>query len=70
MDKIHTDLFNDLEKSIVEHEKLLSQILLGKNGMSDNDYREKHRHLFIRMETFTSSFKTFKKVVFDYSKGL
>lgn len=70
LDKIHKDLFEDLEGSIVKHEKLLSKILKGQKGVSDNEYREKHRHIFLRMETFTSDFKNFKKIVFEYAKGL
>nr|WP_321227946.1 hypothetical protein [uncultured Psychroserpens sp.] len=70
LNKIHTDLFNDLRESIVEHEQLLSKIELGEKGLSDNDYREKHRHLLSRMNTFTNDFKSFKRIVFDYAKGL
>ncbi|MFT5754643.1 MAG: hypothetical protein ACI924_001881 [Flavobacterium sp.] len=70
IDKIHRDLFEDLEDSIIEHEQLLSRIEMAEKGLNDNDYREKHRHLFSRMNTFKNDFKTFKRIVFDYVKGL
>ncbi len=70
LDKIHNDLFEDLEDSIVEHEQLLSRIEQAEKGLSDNDYREKHRHILLRMNTFTNDFKTFKRIVFDYAKEL
>jgi len=70
LDKIHTDLFEDLEDRIIEHEKLLSRIQQKEKGISDNDYREKHRHIFSRMDTFTNDFKTFKSIVFEYAKRL
>jgi len=70
LDAIYSDLFEDLENSIVEHEQLLSRIEQSEKGLSDGDYREKHRHLLSRMNTFTDDFKTFKKIVFDYEKGL
>lgn len=47
LDKIHTDLFEDIEDSIVQHEKLLSEIEQGEKGLSDTIYREKHRHIFL-----------------------
>jgi len=70
LDAIYSDLFEDLENSIVEHEQLLSRIEQSEKGLSDGDYREKHRHLLSRMNTFTDDFKTFKKIVFDYEKCL
>jgi hypothetical protein len=70
IDKIHRDLFEDLEDSIIEHEQLLSRIEMAEKGLSDNDYREKHKHLFSRMNTFKNDFKTFKRIIFDYVKGL
>ena len=70
LDKIHTDLFEDIEDSIVQHEKLLSKIEQGEKGVSDTIYREKHHDIFLRMETFTREFKTFKGIVFEYAKGL
>jgi hypothetical protein len=70
LDKIHLDLFKDLEESIAAHERLLSRIEKGEKGLADGDYREKHRLIFSRMNTFTTDFKTFKRIVFDYAKGL
>ena len=70
LDKVHTDLFDDLEVSIVEHEQLLSRIELAEKGLSDDDYREKHHEISLRMADFTKEFKAFKRVVFDYTKKL
>jgi len=70
LNKIHSYLFEDLEYSIIEHEKLLSRIELAEKDLSDEDYREKHRVLLLRMNTFSNDFKTFKKIVFDYAKDL
>ena len=70
LNNIHTDLFEDVENSIIKHEKLLARIELAEKDLSDEDYREKHRVLLLRMNTFSNDFKTFKKIVFDYTKGL
>lgn len=68
LDKIHADLFKDMEDAILEHEHLLSRLVKGEKGLADADYRDKHRILTARMDTFTSDFKSFKKIVFDYLK--
>ena len=68
--KIHKDLFEDLEEAIIKHEQLLSRIELSEQGLSDNDYRKKHQEIGLRMNTFTKDFKTFKRIVFNYAKGL
>ncbi|NRS88456.1 hypothetical protein HNQ02_001370 [Flavobacterium sp. 7E] len=70
IDTIYNDLFQDLEQSIIEHEKLLSKIEKGDKGLSDNDYREKHQQILLRMNSFTKDFVKFKKMLFDYEKGL
>jgi hypothetical protein len=70
LDKIHVDLFEDLEDSIIEHEKLLSRIEQGEKGLSDAEYREKHHLILMRMNTFKLDFKVFKSIVFDYAKDL
>ena len=70
LNKIHKDLFEDLGDTIIKHEQLLSQIELGEKGISDYNYRDKHREILLRMNTFTKDFKTFKRIVFDYAKGL
>jgi gas vesicle protein len=68
--KIHKDLFEDLEDSIQEHEGLLSRIERKEKGLSDYDYREKHKRIKNRIAVFESDFKSFKKIVFDYVKPL
>jgi hypothetical protein len=70
LDKIHLDLFEDLEGDITDHESVLSRLIKGEKGLSDAIYREKHSQLTKRMNTFTDNFKTFKKIVFDYAKKL
>jgi hypothetical protein len=70
LDKIHADLFEAMEEDILEHEKLLSRLEKGERGLSDGDYREKHRILTARMDTFSDDFKNFKKVVFEFVKNL
>lgn len=68
LDRIHVDLFEAIEDDILEHEKLLSRLEKGEKGLADADYREKHRFLTARMDTFGNDFKTFKKVVFEFVK--
>ena len=70
LNKIHTNLFDNLEENIVKHEQLLSRIELAEKGLSDNDYREKHRNIKDRMTIFNNNFRTFKSVIFEYSKSL
>ena len=70
LDKIHLDLFEDLEESILKHEQLLSRIERAEKGLSDYDYREKHSKLKKRINVFETNFKAFKKIVFDYIKQL
>ena len=70
LDKIHKDLFEDLEDSIMKHERLLSRIELGEKGLSDGNFREEHREIKGRMTTFSKDFRAFKKIVFDYAKQL
>lgn len=70
LDKVHSDLFDDLKDSLVAHEQLLSKLDLGEKGLSDDDYRKKHQHLLSRISTFKNDFKTFKRIVFDYTKEL
>ena len=52
LDKIHQNLFDYLADDIVEHERLLSRLQKGEKGLSDGDYREKHRVLKNRMDLF------------------
>jgi len=70
LDKIHKDLFNDFEDDIMAHERVLSRLEKGEKGLSDGEYREKHRRLLGRMETFKTDFHQFKKIVFDYTKTI
>jgi len=70
LDKIHNDFFNDFEEEIMAHERMLSQLELGEKGLSDGEYRETHRRLLGRMETFKTDFNQFKRVVFNYAKKL
>jgi translation initiation factor 2 alpha subunit (eIF-2alpha) len=70
LEKIHGDIFTQLEEDIIEHEKLLAKLERNEKGLSDWDYREKHRRLKARMQTMMGDFKVFKKVVFDYVKNL
>jgi hypothetical protein len=68
LDKIHENLFDYLADDIIEHEQLLSRLHKGENGLSDWDYREKHRSLSESMNLFTSDFRELKKMVFAYAK--
>ncbi len=70
LDEVHAELFDYLADDIVAHEKLLSRLEKGEKGLADGDYRDKHRQLKKRMETFTSNFREFKNMVFGYSKKL
>lgn len=66
---IHENLFKNIEKSVLEHEKLLSRVLPGSSGLFNAIYREKHQKLYVRMLRFTDNFKSFKTLVFDYIKN-
>jgi len=70
LDSVHAELFDYLADDILAHEKLLSRLEKGEKGLADGDYRDKHRQLKKRMETFTSNFREFKKMVFGYAKKL
>lgn len=70
LDKIHENLFDYLEEDIKLHERFLSNLQKGQKGLSDWDYREKHRNLGERMDLFTRDFREFKKMVFGYAKKL
>ncbi|WP_272022977.1 hypothetical protein [Olleya namhaensis] len=70
LDKIHTDLFEDIEDDIIAHEKLLSRIEKAEKGLSDNLYREEHQKILNRIETFKTDFSQFKKIVFDFTKNI
>lgn len=70
LDKIHENLFDYLEDDIKQHERFLSRLQKNEKGLSDWDYREKHRSLGERMDLFTSDFREFKKMVFGYAKKI
>lgn len=70
LDKIHENLFDYLEDDIKQHERFLSRLIKGQKGLSDMDYREKHRKLGERIDLFTNDFREFKKMVFGYVKKL
>lgn len=70
LDKIHQNLYDYLADDIIEHERLLSRLEKGEKGLSDGDYREKHRALKKRMDLFTQDFKELKKMIFGYAKKL
>lgn len=70
LDKIHESLFDYLAADIVDHERLLSRLVRGEEGLSDKDYREKHATLKEQMDLFTNDFREFKKMVFGYAKKL
>lgn len=70
LDKIHQNLFDYLADDIVEHERLLSRLQKGEKGLSDGDYREKHRVLKNRMDLFSQDLKELKKMIFGYAKKL
>ncbi len=63
LDMVHENLFDYLANDIIDHEKLLSLLVNGEKGLSDGQYREKHRNLKNGMETFISDFREFKKMV-------
>lgn len=70
LDKIHKDLFDDMEDTIMKHERLLSKIEDGVQGLSDAVYRDEHLKIKERMDTFTKDFRAFKNIVFDFAKNL
>jgi hypothetical protein len=70
LDKIHIDLFGGMEDSIMKHERLLTRIESGVKGLADTYFREEHRQFKRRMDVFTSDYRSFKKLVFDYVKNL
>ena len=70
LDEVHNELFNDLSEDIMAHERVLSRLETGEKGLSDSDYRDKHRQLKKQLEMFTNNFREFKKMVFEYTKKL
>ena len=68
LDRLHEMLFEYLNDEIMEHERLLSDIEKGTEGIADNVYREQHRQLTEKMEVFTEDFRKFKMMVFGYAR--
>lgn len=68
LDSLHDMLFDYLAEEIQDHERLLSKIEAGADGIADSDYREQHAHLVQKMQVFASDFREFKKMVFGYAR--
>lgn len=68
LDRLHEMLYEYLSDEILEHERLLSDIEKGAEGIADNDYREQHRQLREKMDVFTRDFRKFKMMVFGYAR--
>lgn len=68
LDRLHEMLYEYLSDEILEHERLLSDIEKGVQGIADNAYRDQHRQLRDKMEVFTRDFRKFKMMVFGYAK--
>lgn len=65
--KITSGELNDLQNSVNQHEKLLSD-LLENNSEDEEDYREKHRLLEMKFSEMERRFKTLKKEIFELVK--
>lgn len=70
LDTIHSSLYDYLVKDIIEHGQLLSRLIQGEKGLSDGEYRERHRALGEKVAIFENDFREFKKMVFGYAKKL
>jgi hypothetical protein len=70
LEKIHVTLFDYLAEDIIAHEKLLSRLMGGEKGTSEQDYREQHIRIKEQMDLFINDFKEFKKMVLAYAKKL
>ena len=68
LDRLHEMLYEYLSDEILEHERLLSDIEKGTEGIADNTYREQHRQLREKMDVFTRDFRKFKMMGFGYAK--
>ena len=68
LDRLHEMLYEYLNDEIMEHERLLSEIEKGAEGIADHAYRHQHRQLAEKMEVFTEDFRKFKLMVFSYAK--
>ncbi|ARV14793.1 hypothetical protein [Polaribacter sp. SA4-12] len=70
LEGIHVNLFKYMENDIIAHEKILSRLQKNEKGVSDSIYRENHRKLMVRMDSFKNEFLKFKKIVFKFVKNL
>jgi hypothetical protein len=68
LDRLHEMLYEYLNDEIMEHERLLSAIEKGTEGIADFSYRDQHRQLKEKMEVFTRDFRKFKMMIFGYAK--
>ncbi|MEJ2163272.1 MAG: hypothetical protein P8X60_08160 [Robiginitalea sp.] len=68
LDRLHEMLYDYFTDEIMEHERLLSTIEKGVEGIADNTYRDQHRQLKDKMEVFNQDFRKFKMMVFGYAK--
>ena len=68
LDRLHEMLYEYLADEILEHERLLSDIEKGTEGLADHAYREQHRQLREKMDVFTRDFRKFKMMIFGYAK--
>ncbi|MGZ3862128.1 MAG: hypothetical protein ACXVPN_11430 [Bacteroidia bacterium] len=56
--------FSDLETAINEHEKYLAALWEGDSSSNDRSFREKHKAILIKMQTFKSSLRKLKDEIF------
>lgn len=68
LDRLHQMLYEYLSDEIQEHERLLSIIEKGTQGIADSTYREQHRQLKDKIDVFSLDFRKFKMMVFGYAK--
>ena len=68
LDRLHEMLYEYLSDEIMEHERLLSNIEKGTEGVADQDYRDIHRQLKEKMDVFTIDFRRFKMMIFGYAR--
>lgn len=68
MDRLHEMLYDYLADEILAHERMLSRIKKGEEGIADKDYRDQHRKLRNKIRVFEADFREFKKMVFGYAR--
>ena len=70
LDKIHMEIFDYMSEDIMRHESLLARLQKGEEGLADIDYRNQHNKVKSTMAKFENEFRGFKRLVFEYAKGL